>query len=47
MSSACLVNGVLQVNAKVPAEALPDLATPIQLIVGNLASPPGTTISVQ
>jgi astacin len=46
-SAPGLVNGVLQVNAKVPAEALPDLATPIQLIVGNLASPPGTTIAVQ
>lgn len=46
-SAPGLVNGVLQVNVLVPLEALPDPATPIQLIVGDYASPPGTTVAIR
>ena len=42
-----LVNGVLQVNVLLPLDLLPDPAVPIQLIVGNVASPPDTTIAVR
>jgi uncharacterized protein (TIGR03437 family) len=42
-----LVNGVLQVNAQLPDDLLGGPAVPIQLIAGDYASPPGTTIAVQ
>lgn len=42
-----LVNGVLQVNAVVSTDTLPGPEVPIQLIVGEWASPPGTTIAVK
>jgi uncharacterized protein (TIGR03437 family) len=46
-SAPGLVSGVLQVNVLVPPEALPDPATPIQLIVGDYASPPGATVAIR
>lgn len=42
-----LVNGVLQVNVQLPDELLGGSAIPIQLIAGDLASPPFTTIAAQ
>lgn len=46
-SAPFLVNGALQVNVVLPKELIPDLAVPIQLVAGNFASPPGTTIAVK
>jgi uncharacterized protein (TIGR03437 family) len=46
-SAPGIVNGAFQVNAILPAELLPNPATPIQLIVGNYVSPAGTTIAVE
>jgi uncharacterized protein (TIGR03437 family) len=46
-SAPYMVNGVLQVNFRVPAEQIPDEAVPIQLIVGPYTSPPGTLIAVR
>lgn len=42
-----LVNGVLQVNVQLPLELLGGPLVPIQLIAGDIASPPGITIAVQ
>ena len=42
-----LINGVLQVNFKLPVELLGGPAVSVQLIVGELASPPGITLAVQ
>jgi uncharacterized protein (TIGR03437 family) len=41
------VNGALLVQIRLPQELLGGPAIPIQLICGNYASPPGTTISVK
>ena len=41
------VNGALLVQIRVPTEQLPGPAVPIQLILGNYASPPGTTIAIK
>jgi uncharacterized protein (TIGR03437 family) len=46
-SAPGLVNGVLQVNVRLPAELLGGSAVPIQLICGASSSPPGTTVAVQ
>jgi uncharacterized protein (TIGR03437 family) len=46
-SAPGLVNGVLQVNARLPVELPPGPAVPVQLIVGELASPPGATLAVR
>jgi len=39
--------GALLVQIRLPQELLGGPAVPIQLIFGNYASPPGTTIAVQ
>ena len=41
-----LVNGALQVNVGIPAEALPG-AIAVQISVGTWTSPPGTTVSIR
>jgi len=41
------VYGALLVQIRLPQELLGGPAVPIQLIFGNYASPPGTTIAVQ
>jgi uncharacterized protein (TIGR03437 family) len=41
-----LVQGAIQINFRIP-EGLPAGEVPVQLIFGNYASPPGTTISVR
>jgi len=41
------VNGAVLVQIRLPKELLGGPAVPIQLIFGNYASPPGTTIAVQ
>jgi uncharacterized protein (TIGR03437 family) len=45
-SAPTLVNGVLQVNARIPSNLVSG-TYPIQLVVGNNVSPPGTTIAVK
>ena len=45
-SAPYLVNGVLQINVRMPADLIGGGAVPVQLIVGAYTSPPGTTISV-
>lgn len=45
-SAPTLVHGVLQVNVRIPAGLVPG-DYPIKLVVGNNATPPGTTISVR
>jgi uncharacterized protein (TIGR03437 family) len=42
-----LVNGALQVNVQIPADLALTGEIPIQLVIGNWASPPGTTIFVK
>jgi uncharacterized protein (TIGR03437 family) len=42
-----VTDGLLQVNAQVPATVTPGNSVPIQLTVGNVASPAGVTIAVQ
>jgi len=42
-----LVAGVLQVNAKVPADVLPGDAVPVVLMVGKTASPASVTLSIR
>ncbi len=42
-----LVNGALLVQVRLPKELIGGSAVPIQVIFGNYASPPGTTIAVQ
>jgi uncharacterized protein (TIGR03437 family) len=46
-SAPWLVNGVVQVNVWIPNELIGDPAVPVQLIIGDYASPPGTTIAVK
>ncbi len=45
-SAPGLIQGALQVNVEIPQGMLPG-EHPIQLIIGDWASPPGTTISVE
>jgi uncharacterized protein (TIGR03437 family) len=45
-SAPTLVHGVLQVNVRIPQNLVAG-THPIQLVVGNFASPPGTTISLK
>ena len=42
-----LVNGALLVQIRLPKEILGGPAVPIQVIFGNYASPPGTTIAIR
>jgi uncharacterized protein (TIGR03437 family) len=46
-SAPSLVSGALQVNVRVPSGTVGGGQVPIQLIVGEYTSPPGTTIWVQ
>ena len=46
-SAPFLVSGAMQINAKVPAGVLPGPAVPIEVIVGDAASPAGVTVSVR
>jgi uncharacterized protein (TIGR03437 family) len=46
-SAPWLVNGVIQVNVWIPNELIGDPAVPVQLIIGDCSSPPGTTIAVK
>ena len=46
-SAPWCVNGVMQVNVWIPNELIGDPAVPVQLIVGDYSSPPGTTIAVK
>jgi uncharacterized protein (TIGR03437 family) len=46
-SAPWLVNGVIQVNALIPNDLIGGPAVPVQLIIGDYSSPPGTTIAVQ
>jgi uncharacterized protein (TIGR03437 family) len=46
-SAPWLVNGVMQVNVWIPNELIGGPAVPVQLIVGDYSSPPGTTIAVK
>ncbi len=41
------VNGVVQINAALPADLVETGQVPVQVIVGSYATPPGTTIFVQ
>ncbi len=46
-SAPFLVSGVMQINAKVPVGVTPGTAVPIEVIVGDAASPAGVTVSVR
>jgi uncharacterized protein (TIGR03437 family) len=46
-SAPWLVNGVMQVNVWIPDELIGNPAVPVQLIIGDYSSPPGTTIAVK
>jgi uncharacterized protein (TIGR03437 family) len=46
-AAPALVAGVLQVNVRIPADAVPGNAVPILLVVGDFTSQPGITIAVQ
>jgi uncharacterized protein (TIGR03437 family) len=46
-SAPYMVSGVLQVNARLPAELLGGAAVPIQIVAGTYSSPPGTTLAVR
>jgi uncharacterized protein (TIGR03437 family) len=46
-SAPQLVNGVLQVNVRLPAGLVGGGAVPVQLVVGSYSSVPGVTISVK
>jgi uncharacterized protein (TIGR03437 family) len=42
-----LVSGVLQINARVPAQAPSGAAVPVSLKIGNATSPPGVTLAIR
>jgi uncharacterized protein (TIGR03437 family) len=46
-SAPFAVNGALQINVQVPTDLALSGEVPIQLMIGNWASPPGTTIFVK
>jgi uncharacterized protein (TIGR03437 family) len=46
-STPRLVNGVIQLNVRLPAELIGDPAVPIQLLAGPYRSQMGATIAVQ
>lgn len=46
-SAPSIVAGVMQLNVRVPETVNPGSAVPIDLIVGNISSPPGVTIAVR
>ncbi|MCC6585611.1 MAG: hypothetical protein IT168_02730 [Bryobacterales bacterium] len=46
-SAPSIIAGVMQLNVRVPENVNPGPAVPIELIVGNVSSPPGVTIAVR